>query len=140
MKNIKLSSLLLIILGGALTCFLWLPLLPVVIPLVALTIGARWIGEIMVSDAWAIRRMSSQMSPAGYSPHMNSNLGNSDTQHYLPLGEAWQHEQNFEPSDPHSLFRETLQKKSARRETREYRKLARVLNGMAVRRHLAHTQ
>ena len=139
MKNIRLSSLLLIIFGAALTCFLWLPLLPVIIPMVTLTLGAKWIESILFSSA--SRRTNLRQALNYHSFHYNpmaafardpmTNLSQPNASSPAQIGP----ETVFEKLEPDKSIRNSVSKKTIR----DYRKFTRVMSGLTPRRHFAHT-
>jgi hypothetical protein len=139
MKNLTISSIVIIGLGGALTCFLWLPLLPVVVPLVTLTIGARWIGSILVSESLNRRQMQASMQSLHYLPITPF----SKSQAKQPT--AWPSPVSLSSPDKVGagslpllfLKRHDVTRRNLKKEIREYRKLTRVLSGMGLRKKMA---
>ncbi len=147
MKNVHLSSLILILFGAALTCFLWLPLLPVVIPLVTLTIGAKWIETILFSDSTRKSRASRESISK-----FNFGLLHYSTVHSLKTGTLLDPHEEFStafdqskdqqkvlPAVSRRLEPDKINKNSISKKTlREYRKFTRVMNGLAARRSFVH--
>lgn len=51
MKKINFNSLFFVLIVGAITAFLWLPLLPVIVPLVTFALAIKWILTNLFTDS-----------------------------------------------------------------------------------------
>ncbi len=130
MKNSNLISIAVIFFGGALTAFLWFPLLPLVVPLVTFAIGARWTSATLDSEAQLGKRDSRHQLL--YFPPPQSQF--TTTQASKPT--AWSPSANLlTPARAGSLpsLSDRKEKKNFRRQLRESRQVARLLQGFNLR-------
>jgi len=127
LKEFNITSTVVLILAGALTAFLWLPLVPLLVPLVTLAIGFRWISASLLSDARFGNKASS--SELLYFPTHNKHIPPS--QATKPT--AWSSSAG-QPSPARTGSLPYHETKNFKRRLRESRHIARVMNGLDLRR------
>lgn len=128
MKKSQLSSLAVVSVIGALTCFLWLPLLPLIVPLVTIGGGLKWASRVLLAEP-------SQEAPSAPLKHHTNPITPFSQSH---ANEAWPSLASLPyPAGAGSLpfsLRNGSKEKSARRLRREDRQIARVMRGLELRR------
>jgi hypothetical protein len=135
MEKSQTSNLAAVSVIGALTCFLWLPLLPILVPLAVLCVIGKWAASaFMVEEesknsdlAHPIQRQSS------YGPTTPISQGQAQDL------KAWQSQASLPyparvGSLPFSSRVPGTEHKSAKRLRREGRQIARVMAGLDLRR------
>lgn len=131
MKRSNLLSTVVLFIGGALTTFLWFPLLPIVVPLVTIALGIKWASANLLSEA----RFGEKVLPSKllYFPSTKQHI--SPSQASRPT--AWPSSASLSyPAGADSLpsFNHGERTKSFKRQLREHRQVTRVLNGLDLRR------
>lgn len=129
MKRSNLLSTVVLFIGGALTAFLWFPLLPMVVPLVTVALGIRWASANLLSEA----RFGEKALPAKllYFPSTKQHI--SPSQASRPT--AWPSSASLSSparTDSLPLLKKDL--KPFKKQLRESRHLLRVINGQDLRR------
>jgi len=115
---------------GAFCCFLWLPLLPVLIPTVTVALGLRWIALALFSKLAGNNSRSSLRQ--FYNP--TTPISQSQAQNMI----AWPSLAGLPyPAGADSLpfsFRSSVDSKSQKRQRREFRQIARGMRGLNLRK------
>jgi hypothetical protein len=130
MQKSQLSNLAAVSLTGALSCFLWLPLLPILIPFVSLVLALKWIKIAVLAKP----ENGSFVAP---SKHLQ-NPTTPFSQSQAPYLAAWPSSASL----PHPAGADSLpfslgtvkEMKSFKRQQREYRQIARVMRGLDLRK------
>ena len=132
MKKSQTSSLAVVSVFGALTCFLWLPLVPLLLPIVAVGLAFKWarfafLGKDTVETSELFqKRSTSPTTPFSQSQVEQLNAWPSKASLPYPAGVG---------SLPFSSRRETrTENKSPKRIRRESRQIARVMKGLDLRK------
>ena len=130
MKKSQLPNLAAVSITGALSCFLWLPLLPILIPFVSLALALKWIKFASFANAGN----GNFESPSTHLQSPTTHFSQSQAPHLA----AWPSSASLPyPAGAGSLpfstgsFREI---KSFTRQQREYRQIARVMKGLDLRK------
>lgn len=133
MTRPSLISSIVLGIGAVFTAFLWFPLLPLVVPLVTLAIGARWASAILDSEAQLGRR-EDETIPSQQLLYFPPSQPSSRSQASRPT--AWSPSPVLPPSTGAGPlpFSKSEDKKNVRRKLRESRQIARVLNGLNLRK------
>lgn len=133
MEKSQLPSLAVVSVIGAFTCFLWLPLVPLILPFAVLAVALKWAGFAIFAKPetkeYSISRQRRSYSPTN--PFSQSQAQNT---------KAWQSQASLPyPAGVDSLpfspdSRLGRQEKSRRRQLRETRQIARVMKGLELRK------
>lgn len=127
MKRFNLTSIAVLLVAGALTAFLWLPLLPMIVPLVALALGLKRMGATLDSEARLGKH--AQQPSLLYFPntHVPQNQASQPTA-WSPLASL------PSPARAGSLPLHSKASKSFKKQLRESRQIARVMSGLELRK------
>ena len=132
MKKFNFSSFSIVLIVGAMTAFLWLPLLPMIVPLVTVVLGLRWAMTYLLSDA-CFGKQHPEFKHL-YFP------ANQVPQRQADQNSAWPSLANLpSPARADSLPSSSegngrREGKSFRRQLREDRHAARAMSGMDIRK------
>jgi hypothetical protein len=127
MKKMNTTSLAVIAVAGALTAFLWLPLLPIIVPLVTVAFGLRWASALLDSEA-GFGRATPQFKLLQFPIHK------VPPPRQAPRSEARPSSANLSSPARAGSLSPRKGEKNYKRQIRESRQIARVLNGLELRR------
>lgn len=127
MKKINLTSLIVVLFAGVLTAFLWFPLLPLIVPLVTLGLGLKWVSTLMDSEADYQKTASQPRRRLPNMPFPNYQVSQKA---------AWSSLAGLPPpAGAGSLpFQGQKEGKSLKRYLRENKQVARLLHGLELRK------
>lgn len=128
MKRTNLVGTVLIFIGAAVTAFLWLPLLPILVPLVTLAIGLRWASSTLDSEA-GYRKSASPTRLLYFPSQLSSPNQAQPTAWPSSAGLPSPARADSLPFSPRGDS-----KKSLRKQLREQRHMKRILNGLDLRK------
>lgn len=129
MRKFNITSLAVVLVAGALTAFLWLPLLPVIVPLVTLVIGLKRASALMDSEAHFKKGTVQQSKLLHFpiTPTSNTSQASQPT--------AWSSLASLpSPARAGSLPLSKETTKNFKRQLRQSRQVARVMSGLDLRK------
>ncbi len=123
MKKLISNRTLFLIFIGAFTCFLWFPLLPVIVPLVTLTLGLKWASTVLLSEP-----TKEQQGKLLYFPVTHTSQSQAEPTAWLSSA-----------SQPHparagSLPPSSKDVRNNKRQLRMRRQIVRAMNGLELRK------